>query len=98
MLLHILKGTRSTALQNISQTLQLISACPNVVWLSAELERSLREAHAAGDEHIGDIGSMEAVLDRIKAGFMGNHKKGLALNPDLNAQLQAMRMHKLPAA
>ncbi|KAK9809389.1 hypothetical protein WJX73_000765 [Symbiochloris irregularis] len=62
-----------------------------------KLEKALREAHAAGDEHIGDIGSMEAVLDRIKAGFMGSQKKGL-LNPDLNAQLQAMRLHKLPAA
>ena len=44
--------------------------CPGCVWgVGAELEGVMRTAHEGGDEHRGDLDGIEAVLERLKAGF-----------------------------
>lgn len=42
--------------------------------MRAELEADLKAAHGSGDEHRGDIDSIEAVLDRLKTGFLEGQK------------------------
>ena len=66
--------------------------------MSTGLEDTLKSAQASDREHRGDVDSIEAVLDRLKAGFGGNMTAGGEMMSHLTNKVAAMKQHSLPSA
>ena len=70
------------------------SSAASIGWWGAALESALQRAHSSGDEHRGDIDSIEAVLDRLKTGFIEDRRSD-GIGGAFASKVQAMKHHNL---